>query len=78
MAESPAETLDLRTVPCPANAARALIKLETMDAGALLEILISGGEPLVNLPESVLQAGHEIVERTELPGNLWKLLIRRC
>jgi len=72
-----AETLDLRGVPCPANAARALLKLELMDAGEVLRVLVSAGEALTNLPESVKQAGHELAAQSELPGGDWELLVKR-
>ena len=42
----PDERLDLRGVRCPHNTGRALLALELMDEGEVLEILIDDGEPL--------------------------------
>lgn len=72
----PAETLDLSGVPCPANAARALMKLEGMDAGSTLEITIDGGEPVQNLPPALEQEGHIILSKTRENGK-WRITARK-
>jgi len=59
---TPDETLDLYGVPCPMNAARALLTLQAMDAGQILEILVDDGEPRANVPESLREDGHEILD----------------
>jgi len=72
---APDETLDLSGVECPRNSARALLKLETLDPGDLLEIIVDDGEPRENVPPSLEQEGHQIVEmRRTGPG--WSLLVR--
>ena len=69
------ERLNLRGVPCPANAARALLRLEGMDEGQVLELLIDDGEPLENVPPSLTQEDHEILLMERVDGQ-WRLLIR--
>lgn len=72
---TPDATLDLKGVPCPANAARAIIKLAAMNDGDILELIVDGGEALQNVPESVRQEGHAILSLAQC-GDRWKLLIR--
>ncbi|NQT89962.1 MAG: sulfurtransferase TusA family protein [Candidatus Omnitrophica bacterium] len=72
----PDEKLDLAGVPCPQNSARTLIKLEGMDSGAMLEVIIDDGEPVKNVPPSVEEEGHRVVEKVRT-GDRWKILIRR-
>ena len=55
------EILDLRGIPCPANAAKALIKLATMDLGDKLRILLDSGEPLINVPSALQENGHRLL-----------------
>jgi len=70
-----AERLDLRGVKCPANAARALLRLECMDAGQELELWLDDGEPIDSVPSSLELEGHEIVDRGR-QGLHWCLRVR--
>jgi TusA-related sulfurtransferase len=72
----PAEKLDLSGVPCPANAARALMRLEGMDAGAALEIILDDGEPVENVPPALEQEGHLIISKIQ-DGSKWKITARK-
>ncbi len=70
------ERLDLTGIPCPQNAARALMSLEFMDPGERLELLLDDGEPMQNVPESLEIEGHVVLHRERLgPG--WRLLVAR-
>ncbi|MCX5795223.1 MAG: sulfurtransferase TusA family protein [Elusimicrobia bacterium] len=71
-----AQTVDLTGVPCPANAARALISLEGLPAGSLLGIRLDDGEPIANVPPALAEQGHEVVEKVR-DGAGWRLLVRK-
>lgn len=71
------ETLDLVGVACPQNSARALLKLEGMELGSILEIIIDDGEPIKNVPPSIKEEGHEIIDIIRVDDK-WKILIRRA
>jgi tRNA 2-thiouridine synthesizing protein A len=62
-------------VPCPANAAKALIKLGTMDLGEQIEIWLKDGEPVQNLVPALEEAGHRILERRRLDDTHWCVLV---
>ena len=70
------ETLDLLGVPCPINAARALIALEGLPAGSLLRISLDDGEPVKNVPPALAEQGHAVVEKVR-SGAGWRLLVRK-
>ena len=53
------------------------LKLETMDIGQVLEVKIREGEPLANLPKSVEQEGHRVLEIYK-EDPFYKILIERC
>jgi len=72
----PEESLDLTGVPCPANAARALIVIEGLNAGALLRISLDDGEPIRNVPPALEEQGHAVLEKARA-GAGWQLLVRR-
>jgi len=69
------DRLDLRGVKCPANSARALVRLESLDAGAVLEILLDDGEPIESVPPALADEGHVQLDRRR-DGAGWRLLVR--
>ena len=69
------DELDLRGIPCPANAARATIQLAMMSDGEGLLLLVDDGEPVDNVVRTVEVAGHKI-EARERDGEGWKVLVR--
>jgi len=72
----PAETLDLSGVPCPQNAARALLRIEGMDRSAVLAVILDDGEPIRNVPPALEAEGHQTLSRSREKGR-WRLLVRR-
>ena len=70
------DSLDLKGVACPFNYVQAKIRLETMDLGQLLEITIDDGEPIQNVPVSLTNDGHEVVD-TKKVGQHYRLTIRK-
>ena len=70
------QCLDLQGVPCPLNFVKAKLKLETMDAGGVLEVLLDDGEPITNVTASVKEEGHQILKVQET-GKYWKLIVKK-
>ncbi len=56
------EKIDLRGVLCPINFVKAKLKLEQMEDGRVLEIILDDGEPMRNVPRSVKAEGHKVVK----------------
>ncbi|MCL5075785.1 MAG: sulfurtransferase TusA family protein [Chloroflexi bacterium] len=72
----PDRSLDLRGTVCPFNFVKTKLALEEMAPDQLLEIIIDDGEPVRNVPRSIKNEGHKIVE-VENWGNAFRLLIRK-
>ena len=68
--------LDLQGVSCPQNAAQALLKLELLDFGFILEILLDDGEPILNVTNSLKLEGYKIFKKEKLNGT-WKILVKK-
>jgi TusA-related sulfurtransferase len=47
-----------------------------MSRGQVLEVTLREGEPLINVPKSVEQDGHKILDLHQ-EGDIYKLLIER-
>ncbi|HAO94253.1 MAG: sulfurtransferase TusA family protein [Deltaproteobacteria bacterium] len=68
--------LDLRGVMCPINFVKAKLKLETLEAGEVLELVLDSGEPIQNVPKSIKEEGHKILE-VKKEGEHFRLKIQK-
>jgi len=57
------EFLDLRGVLCPFNFVKTKLKLDDLEEGQILAILLDDGPPIKNVPRSVEQDGHTILSQ---------------
>lgn len=70
--------LDLRGVMCPINYVKTKLKLEELDKGDLLEILLDEGEPIKNVPRSAREDGNKILKLTKSDnGDFYSVLIEK-
>ncbi len=60
---SAAPVYDLRGVACPMNYVKTKLKLEMMDEGELLEVWLDAGDPIRNVPVSLRNDGHKILQQ---------------
>lgn len=68
--------LDLRGVICPYNFVKTKLKLETMNQGQVLAVLLDDGDPIKNVPRSVENEGHSVLAQDRV-GSSYRVLIRR-
>ncbi len=65
---SPSPLLDLRGTPCPINFVRTKLRLQQMTPNSWLEVWLDPGEPIEQVPDSLVIEGYElekIEDRTE-------------
>ena len=74
--KKPAANLDLRGVICPVNFVKTKLKLEEINIGEILEVLIDAGEPIANVPRSIKEEGHKIIKVEKIDGH-FRLLIEK-
>ena len=68
--------LDLRGVICPYNFVKTKLKLETMEAGQVLAVILDEGEPIRNVPRSISDDGHTVL-RQESYNRAYRVVIRK-
>lgn len=73
---SPDAKLDLRGTPCPINFVRTKLRLEQMPPGSLLEVWLDPGEPIEQVPDSLVMEGYKI-EQIEDKEGFFALSVRR-
>ena len=68
--------LDLRGVICPYNFVKTKLKLETMEAGQVLAVILDDGDPIRNVPRSVTNDGHTVLSQEPL-AHSYRVMIRK-
>jgi len=68
--------LDLRGVICPYTFIKTKLKLEAMEQGQILSVLLDNGDPIQNVPSSVSNEGHTVLSE-DLVGTSYRVIIRR-
>jgi tRNA 2-thiouridine synthesizing protein A len=68
--------IDITKEICPMTYVKTKLKLETMSSGQVLEVILREGEPLTNVPKSLMAEGHKILDVRQ-DGEFYKLLIER-
>ena len=72
-------SLDISAETCPLTFVKAKLLLENMAAGEVACIRLSEGEPLDNLPRTLRDQGHSVLElrAEESGGTIYRLLVRK-
>ncbi|MEC7640971.1 MAG: sulfurtransferase TusA family protein, partial [Nitrospinota bacterium] len=73
---SPSEEINLLGVKCPFNYVKTKIKLETMEPGQVVEVLLDAGEPAENVPKSIRNDGHKVLALDKISDH-FKLVIEK-
>lgn len=53
------------------------LKLEQLNEGDILEVLLTAGEPLDKVPKTVEELGSQVLETTQVKDNIYKIVIRK-
>jgi len=67
---------DLKGVSCPLNFVKTKLKLEEMEPGQVLEVLLDDGEPIINVPRSAKDDGNQILEVNKI-DDYYSVLIKK-
>lgn len=73
--------LDITDQVCPLTFVRTKLLVERMAPGETALVRLRAGEPLLNVPRSLTELGHEVLETTresEGPPAVHRLLFRKA
>lgn len=72
--------LDITSDKCPMTFVRTKLLVERMAAGETAEVRLNAGEPLENVPRSLRELGHEVLQvAPEQPGaSVHRLRLRKA
>ena len=68
--------LDITGLTCPMTFVRTKLALEKMTSGQILKVVLAGEEPRRNVPEAVIDHGHEVVALEARADGRWLLFVR--
>ena len=69
--------VDITDVVCPITFVKAKVSIEEIEQGQILEILMNEGEPLHNVPRSLKDEGHRVVEVENNSNGTFTVLVEK-
>lgn len=69
--------LDITREHCPMTFVKTKIQLSKLQSGDVLEVLLTEGEPLENVPKSSREQGFNVLEVSHVEGVVHKVLIQK-
>lgn len=69
--------LDITKEHCPMTFVKTKIELSRLQPGDLLEVLLTDGEPLENVPRSATEQGFKVLEVIHVKDNIHKITIEK-
>jgi sulfite reductase beta subunit-like hemoprotein/TusA-related sulfurtransferase len=70
--------LDLSGVACPINYVKTKLKLEELEIGDRLEVILDEGEPIRNVPRSLQGDGQKILVQEKIDEQHYRLLVEKA
>lgn len=71
------DTIDITDVNCPITFVKTKVTLDELDDGDILKVHMNAGEPAENVPRSLKEEGHEILELTQNNDGTFDLLVKK-
>lgn len=72
------ERVDITDVVCPVTFVKTKAALEEMEDGQILQVHMNDGEPVLNVPRSVKEEGHQILKLCTNDDGTYELFIRKA
>lgn len=72
------QKLDITQDHCPMTFVKTKLKLELLEEGDTLEVLLKEGEPLENVPRTAVQQGFQVVDTTRVRDDIHRIVIKKA
>ncbi|MCL4464165.1 MAG: sulfurtransferase TusA family protein [Firmicutes bacterium] len=73
----PKKMLDIVKDSCPITFVKTKLALEALVTGDILEILLSGGEAVKNVPRSLRAEGHRVLALEKQQNGTYRMLVEK-
>ncbi len=71
------KTLDITRERCPMTFVKTKIELSRLQPGDTLEVLLTEGEPLDNVPRNAREQGYQVLAVEHVEGTTHKVTIKK-
>ena len=71
------DKVDITDVNCPITFGKTKVALEELDDGDILEVRLNDGEPVQNVPRSLKEEGHKVLELTQNDDGTYRLIVQK-
>ena len=71
------KVLDITKEHCPMTFVKTKIELSKLQSGDILEVLLSEGEPLDNVPRNAQDQGYQVLSVEHVEGTTHKVTIKK-
>jgi len=69
--------LDITRDHCPMTFVKTKIELSKLEKGDVLEVLLTEGEPLENVPKSATEQGFTVLDVKHVENNVYQIRIEK-
>jgi TusA-related sulfurtransferase len=69
--------LDITRERCPMTFVKVKLQLAQLKPGDTLEVLLTAGEPLENVPRAAAEQGFRILETAAVKDNIFRVVIQK-
>ena len=71
------EFIDITDVVCPITFVKTKVALEDLEDGQILEVHLNDGEPVQNVPRSLKDEGHKVLELDQNEDGTYTLFVEK-
>lgn len=71
------DTVDITDVVCPVTFVKTKVALEELDDGQILAVHLNDGEPVLNVPRSIKDEGHQILRLIDNEDGTYELIVKK-
>lgn len=71
------DEIDITDVVCPTTFVKAKVALEELDDGQILAVRMNDGEPVQNVPRSIKDEGHDILDLIDNQDKTYTLIVKK-
>ena len=71
------EEVDVTDKVCPFTFVKTKVALDELDEGEVLAVRLNDGEPLENVPRSLREEGHEVLDIADNEDGTFTLYVRK-
>ncbi|MBO6304450.1 MAG: sulfurtransferase TusA family protein [Selenomonadaceae bacterium] len=71
------EFIDITDLVCPITFVKTKITLEDMEDGQILKVRLNDGEPAQNVPRSLKEEGHKVLDLSKNDDGTYTLFVEK-